>query len=80
MLARLAVSHHFLRVSKVAVRVGGQLDELSVVVPIAAWYLDGTGRLDYEEPALFRVESYPIGCSSRDDDEVSFVEGKETEH
>src|SRR2546430_1683473 len=56
----LIVNSQFLGFSKVAVRVGRQLHQLSVIIPVSSRYLNRTRRLGYEEPALLRVQHYPV--------------------
>src|SRR5213083_3305561 len=76
----LIVNSQFLGFSKVAVRVGRQLHQLSVIIPVSSRYLNRTRRLGYEEPALLRVQHYPVGCPPRNYDEVALAKWKEPEH
>src|SRR5438132_14118825 len=63
----LVMNGKFLGFSKVAIGIGGQLHQLSVIIPIPSRYLNRTRSLGYQEPALLRVHRYPVGAPTSDD-------------
>src|SRR5437016_8352026 len=50
-LSLLIVNSQFFWFSKVAVRIGRQLHQLSVIIPVSSRYIDRTCCIDYQEHA-----------------------------
>src|SRR2546426_7251190 len=79
-LPGVAMRHKFLRSPEISIGVRCQLYQLAVVVSVSFGNLDRPRGFDYHEPVVLSIKMDPVRRSSRDDDEVSLVEGEDSEY